>query len=185
MKNRSRGFTLIELMVVVALVAIMLAIAVPSFASFISSYRATAAINDILQAVTQTRTEALKRGRRVTLAPIAGDWTQGWTVFVEPTATANQVYSSGDELIYQHGPLPSSMTVAGANNTGTPFASNYLIFDGTGYPRTATGQMIAANTGISIVNTTGLSSATQYRTLCVAVLGRPRIVKAIDPCTSG
>ncbi len=187
MKKRTQGFTLIELMVVVALVAIMLALAVPSFASFISNYRATAAINDILQAVTQTRTEALKRGRKVTLAPVSGDWRQGWTVFVEPAATANQVYnSSSDELIYQHGPLPATITVAGANNSGTPFAGlNYVIFDGTGYPRTSAGAMIAANAGISIVNTNVLSSVTQYRTLCLAVLGRPRIVKAIDPCTSG
>ena len=69
MRRSSAGFTLIELLFVVTLIGIMIAIAIPSFASFIANYRATAAVNDLLEAITLTRTEALKRGRRVTLLP--------------------------------------------------------------------------------------------------------------------
>lgn len=193
MSRRSGGFTLIELLVVVALIAIMLGIAAPSFASFISNYRATAAINDVLQGIALTRSEALKRGRRVTLAPVAGDWRNGWTVFMDATSGSghNQSYDAGEELIFQHDPLPSSIAVSGPPNATTPFADAlnarpFVAFDGTGYAKASDGSAAPLN-GYGIVIRDTLASLSDYRTLCMQASGRPRIVKASTPnaCANG
>ena len=190
MNPRRAGFTLIELMVVVALISIMLVIAVPSFASFISNYRATTAMNDILQGIILTRNEALKRGHRVTMAPISADWRNGWIIFIDSTSggNKNQSWDLGEELIFQHDKLPSSIAIAGLTPSPTPFLDpnngrSYVSFDGTGYPRISNGAPTGVSVGLVLTDTVGSSINT--RTLCLATMGRPRIVKGADLCTAG
>jgi len=183
MTRRAKGFTLIELLFVVTLIGIMIAIAVPSFASFIANYRATAATNDLLQALTLTRAEALKRGKRVTLAPISGDFSKGWTVFIDTGTVVPPVWASPEELIFRHDALATSTTVAAPTGGNGIFGSaNYVAYDGTGYPHTAS-TAAGALGGITVTDATG--SKTSSRTLCLAVLGRPRIVQgATESCAS-
>jgi len=79
---RARGFTLIELMVVLTVLGIMLGIAVPSFKNFIGSQRAKSAAYEMSTSLLYARSEAIKRpGETVTLkagAVIDGAWTTGW-----------------------------------------------------------------------------------------------------------
>ncbi len=188
------GFTLIELLTVVALISIMLVIAVPSFTSFISNYRVTSAMNDFLQGVTLTRTEAIKRSRRVLMVPndsagapsLGGDWKYGWTIFVD--VNSNKVYDAAtDTLIFKHDPLNLSIVVTDAAvGPAKPFTDGLsqtdVSFDGTGYARRLDNGAVLSG-GIVMTDTTG--SSVNIRTMCLATLGRPRIVKALDPCTSG
>ncbi|MFC4727894.1 GspH/FimT family pseudopilin [Coralloluteibacterium thermophilus] len=60
MAPRTRGFTLIELMVTIAVLAIMVAIAFPSFQGVIRSNRAATATNEMIAAINLARTEALR-----------------------------------------------------------------------------------------------------------------------------
>ena len=147
MNRQSDGFTLIEILVVVALVAIMLAIAVPSFTSFISSYKATAAINDFLQSVTQTRNEAMRQSRGMTMAPVTpGDWRSGWIIFHDVSTGAcptkpNAVVDASEQasVVFRHEALPTSITVSNGAGTGNAFGDGsgkaYITFDGTGFAR--------------------------------------------------
>jgi len=189
--NRSRGFTLIELLVVVGLIAVMLMIAVPSFTSFISNYRATAAVNDLLQGITLTRSEALKRGRRVVMLPnlangtpsASGSWANGWTVFVD--LNNNLTMETTDTMIFKHGKLPSSTVVAAVGSSTLPFAdANYVSFDGTGYPRTVAGSQL--NGGVRLTDTIA-SNTPNVRTICLANFGRPRVVRdtPTESCSGG
>lgn len=78
-----RGFTLIELMVAIAVLAIILVLAVPGFRQLMESQRLRAAVFDMVTDLTLARSEALKRGKDVTLKPITvGSWTNGWQIFV-------------------------------------------------------------------------------------------------------
>ncbi len=90
----ARGFTLLELMIVIGLAAVIMAIGAPSFTEFRRNARLTAPANDFLAATQLARTEAAKRQRVVSICPSAtggtlnptcgdGDFT-GWVVFEDP-----------------------------------------------------------------------------------------------------
>jgi prepilin-type N-terminal cleavage/methylation domain-containing protein len=190
-QRRQRGFTLIELLFVVTLIGIMVAIAVPSFARFIANYRATSAVNDLLQSITQARSEALKQGRRVVILPndasgsptLGGSWSNGWTIFSDRNNDQSYNAANGDVIIFTHAKVPTSTTFLGPNGAAasTIFgATNYVLFDGTGYPRVsaATGTL----GGIQIADSTG-GGTPSVRTLCLALLGRPRIITSATACS--
>lgn len=116
----SRGFTMIELMVVVAVVALLLAIGVPSFRSTIANHRATAATNEVLTSLRVARSEAIKTARYVTVCKSAdgatcGDgavqWEDGWIVFVNTGAGAPGDVDAGDQIIRIYPQLPGDLTL--------------------------------------------------------------------------
>lgn len=94
-KSKHRGFTLIELIVTIAIAGILLAIAVPAFRGMILSNRLLTLNNETVRTMNLTRQEAIKRGVRVTMCPstdgatcTGGNWEQGWIVFDDPNANA-------------------------------------------------------------------------------------------------
>lgn len=78
-----RGFTLLELMIVVAIAAILAAIAVPAFDSFVDRNRLTAATNDVIGGLNFARSEAASRGKEVAINPLNGDWGNGMSIKVD------------------------------------------------------------------------------------------------------
>ena len=82
-----RGFTIIEIMVVIAIMGVMLTIAAPSFVTFTSSQKVKTASFDLYAAMMFARSEAIKRKVNVTVAAAGGDWKNGWTVVATGIAT--------------------------------------------------------------------------------------------------
>jgi type IV fimbrial biogenesis protein FimT len=88
----SRGFTLVEAMVVMSIIAILMAVAVPTFRDFTASRAVAAQISDFAGALRLARTEAIKRGRNVVVCRTSdpqaatpscdagSDWRSGWLV---------------------------------------------------------------------------------------------------------
>jgi len=101
------GVTLVELMVTLAVLAVLLAVAIPSFAALIASSRLTASTNELLSAMAQSRSEALRRGQRVVLCiqdpnnpgqcTNTGNWEQGWMAFVD--LDRDGALDAGEEVI--------------------------------------------------------------------------------------
>jgi len=85
-RTHNKGFTLIEMMVTVAIMAIVATIAAPSFVDMIRNNRVTTAANDVLSAMQLARSEAIRQRRPITVCAGADactdstDWAGGWIV---------------------------------------------------------------------------------------------------------
>lgn len=80
----SAGFTLAEVLIVLAIAAILLAIGISNFRPFIDQSRLTSASNDLVAALNLAKSEAIFRSRPVALQQKGVAWTEGWTLFIDP-----------------------------------------------------------------------------------------------------
>lgn len=83
-----RGLTLIELLVAIAVLAILLTAAVPGFRAFVENSRATAASNELATALALARSEAIKRGLSASVCPGDNGWDGGWRVLLGANCNA-------------------------------------------------------------------------------------------------
>lgn len=79
-REAGRGFTLIEMMVTLALITIIISLGVPMYGQFTQSSHLTSRTSELVSAINLARSEAVTRRVDVRLAAIGGDWTQGWEV---------------------------------------------------------------------------------------------------------
>lgn len=106
MKQHEAGFTLIELMVTVAIAAILASLAVPSFRSMLVKRAVVAAADAMISDLRYARSEALKRSNFVSLCASSNGtscfgagavWKSGWIVFID--ANGDGSWDAGDEII--------------------------------------------------------------------------------------
>jgi type IV fimbrial biogenesis protein FimT len=100
---RNAGFTLIELMVTVAVVAILAAIAFPSFQGVLRSNRVASASNDLLTSFTLARSEAIRNTRGAGVCASSNgtscgnDWGTGWLVWAD--SNGNGSMDAGENVV--------------------------------------------------------------------------------------
>lgn len=79
--RRVRGFTLPEMLTVVAIVAILASVAAPAFSSMIAAARARSVSSELYASLSRARSEAIKRNAEVMLVPVtAQQWQSGWSI---------------------------------------------------------------------------------------------------------
>lgn len=177
-----RGFTLVELMTVIALIAIIVGIGVPNFRSFIVSQRLGSTSNEFLYALALTRSEAIQRGTRVDMTPINAyyrsqhghddnaastqDWSAGWIIFVNKHHDTNTEYDAGDTLILVHDALDTGIAIKA---TLTDSSRPYIAYNGMGRSQT-NGNPLQAQSG-----TWEFTMEGRRRLVQVGLMGRPRI----------
>lgn len=139
MIRRRNGFTLIELIIVVALIAIVATIAVPSYTSLVANNQVTSTTNTLVGFLSFTRSEAVKRGRTVNVRPVDGaDFASGFMAWVDENGNGN--FDAAEELRRVEDIGGSSTTLAAS---ATAFG-----FRGNGY-RTPSG---ATDVSIQVCN---------------------------------
>ena len=172
---RSRGFTLIELLVTLAIAAILLMVGVPSMVAFKRNSELTSITSTLYAAIAAARGEAMKQGKYASIVPVnnGSNWNNGWIVFVD--TNQNGVYdASSDTIVLQQAtPMPSYIDVTG-NGIATG-STPYIMFDGSGYPKSKTGGFGAVTLQVIRNDTSGTAAYAQTRYIKVAVTGRARV----------
>lgn len=178
MKNRSYGFTLVELLVTIAILGILMAIALPNYQQFILNTRMTTQANEFLTMLNLTRSEAVKRNARVTmckssngtacvvtaLSESSASWQSGWIIFVDG-ATAGIIDGTDDTMkLRVQGALAGGSTLVGNSNV-----INYVSYVSNGRAQLDNGGIqigtftlcssVAAAKGREIVLTKGAGRA--------------------------
>lgn len=174
---RARGFTLIELMVTVAVAAVLLSLAAPSFTSFQRNSELTSFANSMVATVNATRSEAIKRGRYAMLVPNDNaNWSSGWRAFVDMDRT--QAYNAADVLVFSREAPPAYLSIT-ANGTAAA-SPPYIMFDASGYATSKGSGFSSLAFNVVRNDVSGASVAAQTRRIIISNTGRAR---ACSPAT--
>lgn len=145
-RSLQQGVNLMELMVVIAILAVLVGVAVPSYQTLVASNAVRSAASEMHVSLIQARSEAVKRNAVVTLAPISSNWANGWTGKL-----------SGGETLLERG------AVRGASFSGAPTSVAYL----------ATGRMRGVSP--LRITVTSVRDSSQQRCVVIDLNGRPAV----------
>ena len=173
---KQSGATLLELMVVLAIAAILLLAGVPGFASLAHSSRLSSATNEMVSSLHLARSEAIKRNSRVVVCTSAtgnfcaasGGWDQGWMVFHD--ANNNASVDAGESVILAQPALPQGYRMKGDSKV-----SRYISYSSSGGTKHVSGAFQAG--ALTLCNASGSSDAA--RKIIISSTGRARIVKVV------
>jgi type IV fimbrial biogenesis protein FimT len=172
---RCRGFTLIELAIVLAIASILLGSAIPSFIGLVRSSRLTASTNDLLGSILLARAEAVKHRSRVALCKstdgvscaATGGWEQGWIVFHD--TNNNGLHDAGEQVVWRAQPLADNLRLSGNLNV-----AKYISYSPTGDAKLTSGAFQAGT--ITLCNVSAAKG--DARQIVISAAGRPRVQKA-------
>lgn len=163
----ARGFSLIEVLVVLAIAAVLLGVGVPNLQQYVVTSRLASTSNEFFTALNVARSEAVRRGAQVTLitngAANSRDWTLGWTMFVD--TDRDGALSAGEEVIRVGAALEVPMTMYGSTNFATSVA-----FDSSGRLTSGGGTFVICS-GATLV----VGGQARSRAVVVNSAGRARI----------
>jgi type IV fimbrial biogenesis protein FimT len=120
--GRARGFTMIEMLMTIAIASILMSLAIPSFRYVTNSNRIAGELNGLLGDLQLARAEAIKEGRTVTVCQSndgatctnSTNWQGGWIVFSDPVNVG--VYDAGETYFRKQKPFSGTDTFLASNN---------------------------------------------------------------------
>lgn len=172
---RVRGFTMIELMVTIGILAILTMVAIPSFTSVLINYRLTSISNTFLASAQLARSEAIKRNSRVTMCKsadgttcvITGGWQQGWILFQD--IDNNALRDAAEVIIHTENALPANFL--------TTTGDNYISYTASGGSELPSGAPQATTVTLCSYS----ESVAPARKMFLNFVGRLRVEKATVP----
>ncbi len=171
MKSAQRGLTLVELLTALSILAVLTALAAPSVNNWRTGARLTVYSNELATSLAYAKSEALKRGIRVTMCKSAnstaatpacsatGSWAQGWVVFTDNFQIAGNVAGvmDGDDTVLKIGAAQPEVVITATNFTNwISYLSTGLIRVNSGTPSGSFKLCMPNNNGTEIfVNSVG------------------------------
>ena len=129
-----RGFTLLELMVTIAVAAILFSVAVPGFQQLSQRNRIVSYANDFISTVNYARSEAIRRAQPVSICASStgtsctGTWSQGWIIFANVDGDSPAVVDGVNEPVLKvHEALATNYTL-----TADPAFASHVTYDMNG-----------------------------------------------------
>lgn len=152
-----KGFTLIELMIIVVVIAIVMSVGLPQVSVFLKSTSLVANTNDLVAGLHAARSSAINKGSRVTICKSTNagaaspdctndfnedGWEKGWFVFVEDTEDTNVVgeFTSNDGPILRRNTGAEGDTKIGSKNSAI---IDFVSFSSRGLPTAANGSSVS------------------------------------------
>jgi len=164
------GFTLVELMVAIVVVAILLGIAIPSFTEMTLSSRLRSYANDLVASANLARAEAIKRNAVVALCVstdgtscAVGSWEQGWLVFHD--ADKSGALDAGETVIQRQQAAASGYLISSSD------AVSVINFQPSGVGSTQTTLTVCRQTP---------SEGSQERVVTISATGRTSVAKTTN-----
>jgi type IV fimbrial biogenesis protein FimT len=171
----SKGFTLLELMIVIVILGITMAVAAPSLSTMMANNRLSSNSSDFAAALQLAKAEAVARLNSVivckkntasTACVTTGDWSQGWIVFSDDNGDGG-VNAPGEVVLLVHDALNSGISFG-----GTSEVDSSITFRPSGTSNvTTTGELIICNDNVFDSNARGI---------LVTITGRGSVMKASD-----
>lgn len=124
------GFTIVEMMIAITVIAVLTALAIPSLTQFLARNELAGTTNALISGISLARSEAITRSNRVAICPSSnastcnsGRWQDGWLVFIDDNA--NNVRNGGETILQaENGAPDSTVTVASTANLADGFSFN-------------------------------------------------------------
>ena len=163
--KRESGFTLAQVLIVISIIAILSAAAVPGLVSWLPNYRLGVGARDVLSAMELARLTAVRENTAVAIrfAPINATY-QLWVDNGEGGGVANDFTRNGSERTLRAGRLPPSVAISSAAFG----ASSSLRFNGIGLPFRSDGS--PGGGSVVLTNTNG-----RTLTIVLSIGGNARI----------
>lgn len=169
-RMKQRGFTLIEMLVTIAIVAIVAALATPAFRVFLVKRTVESALESLATDFRYARSEALKRGNFVTIcrssdgatcaSSASANWKDGWIVFVD--SDRDVAVDSGETILR----VQSAPYLVGSIASTSPSSDKVgFTFYPTGWSKSGSQTFIITPSGSVPKGST--------RLLCISTMGRP------------
>jgi type IV fimbrial biogenesis protein FimT len=170
------AFTLVELLVALAIAALLCVLAVPAFHDWLAAYQLANHAKHLAETMTRARTEAVRRGHRVSLCKSRdgrqcadqGSWEAGFLVYVDINRDGK--VDAGEPVLETDGAAPRGITVT----------ANRPVDDYVSY--TNLGQARMLNGALQMGTFTVCRSGRPALQVVLANSGRVRIEKTGDRC---
>jgi type IV fimbrial biogenesis protein FimT len=167
------GFTLIELMITLVIMAIVITIGAPALTQYVAAQRVRTTASDIVADMAFARAEAIKESRPAIMERVAGatnTWKDGWQICVD--LDRSNTCAAG-EVRKRSGPVPGRTTVCPIANGDF---NNRIIFRPDG--RVTRTVVPGANDGLKVADTMDDADATndRVRLVVIGLTGRTSLV---------
>lgn len=164
-QSGTNGFTLIEMMIVIAMIAILAGIAVPNLTTMLPRFRTKAAARELKNDIQKAKLEAIKQNKECLVVFEPGSGTNGGSC-VACISSDNDCTDTDDQIVFKL----SFDDHKSAALSDTTFSSNKFIFNTRGIPESTSGAMGA---GTAVVQ--NKEDTNYYFKVIVASSGRVRI----------